>query len=85
MDGVDHDAIPRRLCRRRRRNAIRRIQKTLVVTRIVLLVEPSGKTEIGQFDVTILVNKDVVRLDVSVAIIINGYALDSLYAPLTDG
>ena len=67
MNGVDHHTIPRRLCgRRRRRDAIRGIQETLVVTRVVLLMEPSRKTEIGQLDMTILVNQDIVRLDVSV-------------------
>ena len=41
MDRVDHHAVPRRLRgRRRRRDAIRGIQKTLVVARIVLLMEP---------------------------------------------
>jgi hypothetical protein len=57
MDRVDHHAIPRRLRGSRwRRHAIRRIQETLVVARIVLLVESGGKTEIRQLDVPVLVN-----------------------------
>jgi len=68
MNGVDHHAIPRRLCgRRRRRDTIRGIQETLVVTRVVLFMEPGGEAEIGQLDMTVLVNQDIVRLDVSVA------------------
>jgi len=57
MNGIDHHTIPRRLCGRRRGcDAIRRIQETLVVARFVLLVEPGGKTEIGQLDMTVLVD-----------------------------
>jgi len=57
MNGVDHHAIPRRLCGRRRgRDAIRGIQETLVVARLVLLMESGGKTEVGQLDMTVLVN-----------------------------
>ena len=33
----------------------------------MLFVEPGRKTEIGQLDMTVLVNQDVVRLDISVA------------------
>jgi len=66
MDRVDHHAVPRRLRgRRRRRDAVRGIQETLVVARLVLLMEPGGKTEIGQLDMPVLVDQDVVRLDVS--------------------
>ena len=57
MNGVDHNTIPRRLGGRRwRRDATRGIQETLIVARIVLLVESSGKTKIGQLNVTVLVN-----------------------------
>lgn len=33
----------------------------------MLFVEPGRKTEIGQLDMTVLVNQDVVWLDISVA------------------
>lgn len=57
MDRIHHDAIPRRLRGgRRRRYAVRRVQKTLIVARIMLLMESGGQTEVGELDVTILVN-----------------------------
>lgn len=57
MDRIDHHAVPRRLCGSRwRRYAIRRIQETLVVARIMLLVESSGKTKIRQLDMPVLVD-----------------------------
>ena len=57
VDGVDHHAVPRRLrgggwrC-----YAIRRIQEALVVARVVLFMESSGKAEIRQLDMPILVD-----------------------------
>ena len=66
MYRIDHHAIPRRLRGGRRGcNAIRGVQKSLVITRIVLLMEPGGKPEIGQLDVAILVNQNVIRFDIS--------------------
>ena len=57
MDRIDHYAVPRRLCGSGwRRHAVCGIQETLVVARIVLLVEPGGKTKVGQFDVPVFVN-----------------------------
>ena len=57
MDRIDHHAVPRRLCGSRwRRYAIRRIKETLVVARIVLFVESSGKTKIRQLDMPVLVD-----------------------------
>ena len=56
MDSVHHHAVPRRLRGSHRgRNTIRRIQKTLIITRLVLLMEPGGETKIREFDVSVLV------------------------------
>jgi hypothetical protein len=67
MDRVDHHAVPRRLrSGRRGRDTIRGIQETLIVARVVLLMEPGGKAEIRQLDVSVLVNQNIIRFDVSV-------------------
>lgn len=67
VNGIDHHAIPRRLCGGRwRRYATRRIQETLVVARIVLLMKPGREAEIRQLDMPILVDQDIIRLDISI-------------------
>ena len=45
--------------------AICGLQETLVIARIVLLVKPGGKTEVGKLDVSILVYEDVVRFNIT--------------------
>lgn len=54
---------------------IRRIQKALVVRRVVLLVEAGGKTEVGQLDMTILVDQNVVGFDIAVNLGNQGWSL----------
>jgi len=66
MDGIDRDAVAGGLLLGRWRNdTIRLIEQTLIVARIVLLVEAGGKAEIGELDVTLLVDENVVGLDVT--------------------
>jgi hypothetical protein len=58
VDRVDHDAVPRA---RTRRPALT----------VVLLVEPRGKTKVGQLDVTLPVDQDVVGFDVTARVTIS--------------
>jgi hypothetical protein len=81
VDRVDHDAVPRA---RIRRPALAGIEvgrivlgpvpapkQLLVVGRVVLLVEPRGKTKVGQLDVTLPVDQDVVGFDVTARVTIS--------------
>lgn len=61
MDRVYHHTVSSR----RRLRIISRVEKLLIVARIVLLVKASRKTEIGQFDVAIFVDEDVIGFDIS--------------------
>lgn len=66
MNRIDHYAIPCCLrSRGGRGNAIRGVKQALVVTGIVLFMEPGRQTEIRQLDVSIFVNEDVIRLDIT--------------------
>lgn len=81
VDRVDHDAVPRA---RTRRPALAGIEvgrivlgpvpapkQLLVVGRVVLLVEPGGETKVGQLDVTLSVDQDVVGFDVTARVTIS--------------
>jgi hypothetical protein len=81
VDRVDHDAVPRP---RIRRPALAGIEvgrivlgpvpaskQLLVVGRVVLLVEPGGETKVGQLDVTLPVDQDVVGFDVTASVTIS--------------
>jgi len=46
---------------------VRRIQETLVVAQVVLLVGPGGEPEIGLFRMPVLINWDAVQLDVPIS------------------
>ena len=63
MDGVDRDRVAVLICRARRGRLA--VEQTLVVGRVVLLVEAGGETKVGQLDVAVLVDEDVVGLDVA--------------------
>jgi hypothetical protein len=72
VDSIDHDAVSSSSVRSTgieiRRVVFRAIsasQQTLVIGRIMLLMEPGRQSEIGQFDVTLSIDQDVVGLDVT--------------------
>lgn len=66
MDRVNHHAIPRCLCGGGRGgDTIRGVKEPLVVTGIMLFMEPGRQTEVRQLDVAIFVNEDVVGLDIT--------------------
>ena len=66
MNRVNHDAIPRSLrCRSGRCNTVCGVKEALVVAGVVLLVETSRQTEVGQLDMAIFVNENVVWLDIT--------------------
>ena len=61
MNRIDHDAVSPGVARSCwQNNAIRLVEKTLVVRRVMLFVESGGETKVGQFDVAILVNKNII-------------------------
>jgi hypothetical protein len=75
VDRIDHDAVPRA---RIRRPALAGIEvgrivlgpvpapkQLLIIGRIVLLVEPGGETKVGQLDVTLSVDQDVIGFDIT--------------------
>lgn len=71
MNTVDHDRVPILRppstipTRRRTPSATRSVEQARVVGRVVLLLEACRETEVGELDVALGVNEDVVRLDVS--------------------
>ena len=66
IDGIHHDAVPRSLsgCGGRLHGVVW-VQQPLVVTRIVLFVEARRQPKVRQFDVAVLVDEDIVRLDIA--------------------
>jgi hypothetical protein len=66
VDGIDHDAVATRvLGSGRGDNASRRVEQTLVVRRVMLLVESRRQAKIREFDMAVFVDQDIVGLDVS--------------------
>lgn len=43
-----------------------RVKQPLVVLRVVSIMEPSRQAEVGEFDMSILINEDIVRFDITV-------------------
>lgn len=58
IDGVDLHAVSGRIW------GLLLLQNTLVVIRVRRFVEPCGQTKVGQLQVTVLVDKHIVRFDV---------------------
>lgn len=67
MNRINHDAISSSVaCSCWRNDTICLVEKTLVVRRVVLFVESGGESKVGQFDVAIFVNKNVIGLYVTI-------------------
>lgn len=64
VDRVERDRVAPVVGRLRGRRAA--VEQALVVRRVVLLVEAGRESKVGQLDVPVLVDQDVVRLDVAV-------------------
>ena len=66
VDCINHDTVPTSLLGRcRRRDTIGRIQEALVIAAIMFTVESSRETKVRKFDMTIFINQDIVRLDIT--------------------
>lgn len=62
VDGVYHHAVPCSLRRRCwGRCTIGLIEESLVITRVVILVETSRQAKVRQFDMSIFIDQNVVR------------------------
>lgn len=62
MDGVDGDRVATVV---ERGGGILVIEQALVVGRVVLLVEAGREAKVGELDVAVLVNEDIIGFDVA--------------------
>jgi hypothetical protein len=70
VDRVERNRVPPTIARRPRPRSptcrIPALEQALVVRRVVLLVEAGRESEVGELDVTVFVDQDVVGFDVAV-------------------
>jgi hypothetical protein len=62
VDGVDGDRVATVV---ERGGGILVIEQALVVGRVVLLVEAGREAKVGELDVAVLVNEDIIGFDVA--------------------
>lgn len=67
VDSVDHDGVawPGRGIRGCRRRGGRVLQQTLVPLLVMRFMKPSRETKVGELDMAIFVNEDIVGLDIT--------------------